>query len=129
MCKKFSWNINKYGYVKTRINGKTYYLHRILLNAKDNEITDHENRNRLDNREGNLRLITRSGSNINRGIQRNNTSGTKGVSFHKLSGKWQAYINPESKVKINIGYFDTEDIAIRERIKAEEEYYKNILFK
>ncbi|MCH7686587.1 MAG: HNH endonuclease [Planctomycetes bacterium] len=43
--------------------------------------TDHINRNRLDNRDENLRFVTFSQNQINKGLSTRNTSGFKGVCF------------------------------------------------
>lgn len=57
------WYISDGGYVVWRgidIDGKkkTIRLHRVIINAKDDEIVDHINRNKLDNRRSNLRIVT-----------------------------------------------------------------------
>jgi len=122
MCKKFSWHINKYGYIKTRIDRKTYYLHRILIDAKNGEICDHINRNTLDNRVHNLRIVSYSESNINSRTQSNNTSGKRGVSYYRKTNKWEAYINKNRK-RIKLGYFDNIEDAIEARMEAEKIYF------
>lgn len=57
---------------------------------------------------------------------KNNTSGTKGVYLHKK--KWAAYIYLRGK-RIDLGYFDKKDDAIKARKEAEENYFKPILEK
>lgn len=56
------WHINDNGYVVWRglDNGvkKTVRLHREIIRAKDSEIVDHINRNKLDNRLCNLRIVS-----------------------------------------------------------------------
>ena len=41
---------------------------------------------------------------MNRAMKRDNTSGYTGVSMHKPSGLWQAYINKGGK-RFSLGYF------------------------
>lgn len=65
---------------------------------------DHINTIRSDNRISNLRLCTPSQNQWNKPIQRNNTSGSKGVSWDKRAGKWQANIRVKGK-QINLGRF------------------------
>ena len=56
--KPHSWYING-GYPVARINGKRVYLHAFLLGAAPSGFhIDHINRDKLDNRRSNLRVIT-----------------------------------------------------------------------
>lgn len=55
--------------------------------------------------------------------QRNNTSGAKGVSWHRASGKWAARIQIKGK-QISLGYYDTVEEAAEAR-KAAENKLKN----
>ena len=102
---QYNWNINNKGYAKrlVNINGKrvVVFLHRVIANAKPREIVDHINRNRLDNRKENLRIVNFKINGINKGPRKNTTSKFKGVAKHK--GGWQVYIN-----KKYIGLFKTE---------------------
>lgn len=59
---KYNWHINDSGYVVWRgiLDGKkkTVRLHRLVMHADDDQIVDHINRNKLDNRKSNLRFVT-----------------------------------------------------------------------
>lgn len=96
MVNKLSWFIDGRGYVVTDTNRrkdrKLIKLHRSIMNARKNEAVDHINRDRLDNRIKNLRICTIGQNNCNRGKQKNNTSGYKGVTWDKKNKKWQASI-------------------------------------
>lgn len=67
-----------------------------------------------DNRWIKLRLATQSQNNMNRDELR---PGLTGASFHKRSGRWQAYIKKDGK-QIALGYFDTAEAAHEEYKKA-----------
>lgn len=111
------WRLDKHGYatrVKRTYIGKgkykctTIFMHREIAKTPLGKDTDHINRNRLDNRRLNLRIVTRSENNINSKIRRTNSSGFTGVSFHAQTGKWRAYISYKGRVYsgglfINIG--------------------------
>ncbi len=64
----------------------------------------------LDNRRMNLRIATKTQNSHNRGANRNNTSGFKGVSFHRRIGKWGANIHADGNRR-SLGYFLTAEAA------------------
>lgn len=84
---------------------------------------DHEDRNPLNNRRYNLRPATSVQNSQNKKLMSNNTSGVTGVSWNKKINKWSAYVTI-NKTLVNLGYFENKDDAIKARLKAEAEYYK-----
>ena len=90
--------------------GKLVLMHRLLLEADPARHVDHINGDTLDNRRANLRQATRSENLRNARLSRANTSGVKGVSWHKHSGKWRGQIMAQGK-QTEVGYFDTLDAA------------------
>ena len=83
---------------------------------------DHIKHNKRDNRKSQLRIVTDSQSNMNRGLASNNTSGITGVRFTGQNNKWQAYIGVNGEL-IHLGYFDDKLKAIEARNIAEEKYF------
>lgn len=71
---------------------------------------DHINGDKSDNRISNLREATASENLCNRGRQRNNTSGHKGVSWHRQNRKWKATISVSGRNRY-LGSFDTKEEA------------------
>jgi hypothetical protein len=67
---------------------------------------DHKDRDGLNNKYKNLRLCTNSQNQGNTIEQKNNTSGYKGVSWHKHSKKWRAGISYKRKRIWSKGYND-----------------------
>ena len=55
----------------------------------------------------------------NKKIQKNNTSGCTGVSFHTCKGQWYARIAFKGK-NYNLGYFDNIQDAINARKRAND---------
>lgn len=86
------------------------FLHRFIAVAPADFQVDHINGNTLDNRRCNLRLATHAENLWNRGAQRNNTSGHKGVFLHRRSGLWTSRLYANGKM-IHLGYFKSKDAA------------------
>lgn len=116
---QWDWHLHSDGYA-TRMDvsasGKRVQIrmHRALAEHWGWRIAkfdiDHTNNNGLDNRRGNLRVATRSQNGRNRGAQRNNTSGAKGVTWSKSAGKWEAKIWLNKK-RHWLGLFETKEEA------------------
>ena len=111
--KGYSFCLDPGGYVmyssrKDGLTGK--YLARVLFGEPDDMDVDHKNLNKLDNRRENLRIATRGQNNCNKTKYKNNTSGFKGVSFHKKAQKYRARISIDGKQKF-LGYFVTAEAA------------------
>ena len=101
-------------------NGKrtTLMLHQLLMGPVPPEYDniDHIDRNPLNNCRANLRFATQREQNINQGMQRNNISGVKGVSWYKRSNKWRADIDRKY-----VGLYETFEKACEARAEAENE--------
>lgn len=81
---------------------------------------DHINRSKLDNRLSNLRAASRHQNSGNRGANKRNTSGYKGVNFYAKSNSWRAQIMDNGK-KRHIGYYASpEEAALAYNILASE---------
>lgn len=115
---KYRWYSDGHGHVirKVKINGKwkNRYIHRDIMGVFDPDIIiDHINRDPLDNRRINLRIATKSENSLNSKINKKNTSGYKGVSFHNIGNKpWRARIIRGLK-RIELGLYKTPEEAYR----------------
>jgi hypothetical protein len=76
------------------------------------EYLDHINNNRLDNRIENLRVATSKQNTYNTLLNSRNTSGVKGVSWHKGTGKWMARMHINNREQY-LGIFDNIEDAER----------------
>jgi len=106
---------NGYRVIKIKINGKRrYYLaHRLIHLYRTGEWPaahiDHKDRNPADNSQ--IRPATRSQNQANRGKQRNNTSGYKGViKVKNRKNSWTARIGLHGK-SYYLGFFRTPEAA------------------
>lgn len=111
--KHIKWRIYGTGYAinHTRRGGKTKntMLHRLILGEiPDGLVVDHINRNKLDNRRSNLRLVTHTENCLNQSKRRESASRHKGVA--RRGDRWQVVIRIEGKLKW-IGSYETEEEA------------------
>ena len=83
---------------------------------------DHIDNDGLNNQKLNLRLATATQQHQNQRIKSDNTSGYKGVSFHRTEQKWQARITINHK-RVFLGYFSDPAEAAQARDRAVIEHY------
>jgi|DEB0MinimDraft_6_1074348.scaffolds.fasta_scaffold38978_2 hypothetical protein len=101
--------------IRVNLDKTKYLAHRViwlLMTGQDpgDNLIDHIDGNCYNNRFSNLRLANRYQNGCNRKKHSNNTSGLKGVSWHKTLKKWQAYITVNSE-RICLGYFKAKEEA------------------
>jgi hypothetical protein len=104
-------SINKInGYVEIWADGKPYTGHRLAFLAMTGSFppknVDHADLNRSNNVWANLRASTQLQNTWNTPKNRLNTSGVKGVSLRKDTGRWSARIKAEGRY-LSLGSFDT----------------------
>lgn len=118
---QFKWLYIQVGYVArwTYCDNRRVmiYMHRFIMSAPCGKDVDHKFGNKLDNRKSQLRIATRQQNLRNRGRNKNNQSGHKGVSWDKRNGKWRAVITVNRK-QIHIGRFDDINKAIEKHREA-----------
>jgi len=93
---RWHWHLHTAGYAARMCKRRgRIYLHREILGlAKgDGRMADHINRDRLDCRRANLRIVTPGQNNQNRGPWERGSSGVRGVSWHKGTRKWRVHVN------------------------------------
>ena len=119
------WWFHNSGYAFTKINKLNVMMHRLILGLKrkDPIRTDHKDANRLNNSRSNIRTCTQRENLRFKGPTSRNKSGFKGVVFEPRSKRnpWVAYIKSE-KV-INLGCFQTKELAAGAYNKAAKKYH------
>ena len=131
--------LNKYKW-HVREDGKTFYaqrsssrrdgpkhiirMHRQILGLtkSDGKIGDHINRDGLDNRRENLRIVSCAGNSHNHGMHKFNKSGHTGVWWFGRDKLWHARITSNNK-NINLGYYPHINDAIEARRLGEIEHW------
>lgn len=116
----------KRGYVVLGINRKCYLAHRVVWLIVTGDWPagniDHEDTNKSNNRFSNLRPANQSQNMGNRGKQKNNTSGFKGVYYDKANDKWAATIMV-NKRGIGLGRFATREEAATAYDEAAKKFF------
>lgn len=112
------------GYLIARLGNETFMSHRIAWVISNGMIPDgmeidHIDGNRLNNKIGNLRLVSHSGNMKNVGIRKSNTSGITGVTITK-DGLYRARVKSEGVYILDVRCATIEEAA-RLALKARRE--------
>ena len=113
------------GYIQIGIDGVKRLAHRLAFLYMTGEIpavVDHVDRVRDDNSWRNLRPATPRENEGNKGLRADNTSGRRGVSWHRLTGKWVVQGRRDGRV-IHLGLFTSlEEAAAAAQAWREENF-------
>ena len=124
-------SVDTHGYYKVNLNifGKvaTKRIHRLVADAfidnpENKTHVDHIDNNPLNNHVSNLRFATNKENQQNSKISKRNTSGVKGVCYHKGNKKWQAQITIDG-IRIHLGNFDNIEDAKQARIQRANQVF------
>jgi hypothetical protein len=96
MLARFNWHISSHGYAHTSMGAKKILLHRFIMGAKEFDVVDHKNGNKLDNRKSNLRFATKS-QNAQNARKQPSKTGFIGVNYEY-----------NGAIKANIKYANTK---------------------
>ena len=126
MAGSVAGSVNDRGYRQITIEHGRYYAHRLawlyMTGEWPKHQIDHINGSKGDNRFSNLREATPSQNHGNTNRPSSNTSGFKGVCFHRGLGRWVAYIRVRKK-KMHLGCFDTPEAAHSAYVVAAEKHF------
>jgi hypothetical protein len=121
---------SKMSYKTTSVGGYSAIAsHRVIWKYHTGKdpvgVIDHINQDKLDSRIENLRDVTQDINCHNTSESKNNTSGTKGVSFDKKGSMWRALITIKGNI-IHLGFFKDKESAIKARKEAEEKDWSHL---
>ena len=105
-------HLDKDGYKGGTVLGRYVRAHRVAYAMHNgcwpSQTVDHVNRDKTDNRAENLRDVSRSVQQKNRGVPANSSSGIVGVHWNKARGKWSVKVNAKGERQY-MGLYDTLD--------------------
>lgn len=110
-------------YAKTMVRigdeQQSVYIHRLIMGlAKGNKsVVDHLDGNGLNCTRSNMRICSNQQNALNRGLNRNNTSGARGIWWCNRLQSWFATIRAGGRIILN-KRCQTMDQAIAERDRA-----------
>lgn len=124
---KFKWCVDGRNYAQRNENNKRITMHLFIYKMLGIKIpvgyqVDHINRNKLDNRISNFRIVLPRENAINRPLNKNNTSSYKGVSKHSQCDKWVSQVMVNRK-NIYLGLFKDKVDAARAYNTAANNYF------
>ena len=123
LLSQWEWSY-KGGYACKRKQGKNIWMHRLIIETPQGMQTDHIDGDGLNNQRNNLRVCTWSQNQANRGKQKNNTSGYKGVCWDKREKKWRVTICSDG-IRYHVGLFVSKTEAARAYNKKAQELHKD----
>jgi hypothetical protein len=114
-------SIGSHGYAQISVAGRVELLHRWLMGCTpgDGRIVDHANRNRLDNRRQNLRIVTASENTQNR------VSGPMRGVDRTRQGRYSARAKLAGRVH-RLGTFDTPEEAHAAAVQFRRQHFSQI---
>lgn len=109
-----------------KVNGKwkTILIHRRIMRAREGQIVDHINRNPLDCRMKNLRIVSCRQNILNGGSVERRSIGKRGTYFDMRSKNWIARVRIGDKKRIHLGSFRTQKEASLMYDKAFKQHSK-----
>jgi hypothetical protein len=126
--KNYRWYRNGTdGYVLTNYkdlvgNYHKLFLHHLICPCDSGYVVDHINGDILDNRRHNLRVCTHTQNIQNQRLRTNNTSGAKGVVWHKRDHIWEVSITSNG-TRHYLGRYKSKIDAINAYNKASMEFH------
>lgn len=119
-------SVDVHGYIQIRIGPKNYKGHHLawlyVYGHLPIEDLDHADRNRANNAIANLRYLTAQQHREHRGRNKNNTSGYRGVSYDKFTGRWRAQLKTNYG-SVWLGRHDTAEVAYEAYKRGAAQYH------
>ena len=118
--------VSPQGYLCGRIYSNTYFAHRIIwalcYDVEPDAFIDHIDGDPTNNKLENLRQATKQQNSYNRGRNKNNKSGYKGVYWDNRKQRWLAKIGYDNGLHL-LGHFKTPEEAHDAYCRASQKHH------
>lgn len=98
----------KIGYYRVKAYGKAWLTHRVIFALEHGwwpKMVDHIDRDKTNNKVSNLRAAYRNQNTVNSQTRSDNTSGWRGVIWHKAANGYVAQSSDGSGKRVHLGVF------------------------
>ena len=115
------------GYIHVKIKAKSFKAHRLIFLYHYGylpEFVDHIDGNKQNNRIENLRSASKQENAHNQKIRLTNSSGVKGVSWHRVNKKWKVALCKNYK-PYYFGSYEDRELADLVAVEATDLLHKN----
>lgn len=113
---KYGWNLHSKGYAVCWEYKPAIFMHTLIMCCQ----CDHQDRNPLNNRKANLRKCNGTQNQYNQPIDKRNSTGYKGVTYHKKNDKYVAHIRNNGHLTYLGSYETKEEAALAYNNAAKE---------
>ena len=123
--RQMTWRVNAEGYIShpNRPKKGNTLLHRMLAGVNDPKVmVDHINRNRMDCRKSNLRIITPFGNSCNHKLFETNKTGYTGVYYSRRSGRYEVKVGYNHK-RIRLGSSPNDLITLAQMYNIGAQFF------
>ena len=113
------------GYKKITVEQKKYYVHQVIFLMQHGYIpvvVDHIDGDTKNNRLENLRASDKAKNACNSRIRLDNSSGCRGVAWHKIANKWTVQVVQNKKPKY-LGLYEDFELACLVADEARDLYH------
>lgn len=122
---KKAGHIRKDGYINIKIKGKDYLAHRLIFLMHNGFLpSEVDHKTDKSNKIENLRASTKTQNQHNAKTRIDNTSGCKGVTWHKVVKKWYVQIQINGKRQY-LGVYNDLELADLVAHEARDKYHKD----
>jgi len=130
--KRVGYLDKRIGYYRMKAYGKTWLVHRVIFAIYEGwwpDMVDHIDRDKTNNQLSNLRAARRNQNTVNSRPRSDNTTGWRGVIYHKAAKGYVAQSSDKQGNRVHLGVFSCDrEAALAYNYHAEKTWGKFATF-